>query len=180
LLKYVRSRSEKLISNFFGWINFGFGLLAALAGGMVLRGIFLRTLSSASTVRFLGWSLFASLAGLMPLAHHLRPVQLICMLSVYCSAAAIVAWLKFGLVGRSRRIFVLSVTAVLYFDIVFVATRIFRNPPLFTVPLAQPLPFLQLVQIVFAAAFIGLGILAVRKCRIEPARVPALGKFRHI
>jgi hypothetical protein len=102
------------------------------------------------------------------------------MLSVYCSAAAIVAWLKFGLLGRSRRIFVLSVTAILYFDIVLVATRIFRNPPLFTVPIAQPLPFLQVVQIVFAAAFIGLGILAVRKCRIEPARVPALGKFRHI
>jgi hypothetical protein len=165
--------------NIFGWINLAFGLFAALAGGIVLRGIFLRTLSSASTVRFLRWSLVASLAGLMPLTRHLTPVQEICILSVYCSAAAIVAWLKFGLVGGSRRIFGLSVTAVLYIDVVLVATRIFRNPPLFTAPLAQPLLSFQLHQILFAGAFIVLGILAVRKCRIEPARVPAVGRFRH-
>lgn len=164
--------------NIFGWITLAFGLFAALAGGIALRGIFMRTLSSRSTVRFFRWSLVASLAGLMPLTRHLTPLQQICIASVYCSAAAIVAWLKFGLVGRSRRIFALSVTAVLYFDIVFVATRIFRNPPLFTAPLADPLPFFQLAQILFAAAFIVLGILAVRKCRIEPARVPALG-VRH-
>jgi hypothetical protein len=165
--------------NFFGWMNLAFGFLAALAGAIVLRGIFHRKLSSASTVRFLRWSLFASLAGLMPLTRHLTPVQQICMVSVYCSGAAIVAWLRFGLVGRSRWIFALSVTAVLYLDIVFVATRIFRNPPLLTARLAQPLPFFQIVQILFAAAFIVLGVLALKKCRIEPAKVPGLGKFRH-
>jgi hypothetical protein len=174
----VTDRRNTLL-NIFGWISVALGFLAALAGGIVLRGIFLRTLSSASTVRFLRWSLLASLAGLMPLTRHLTPVQQVCILSVYCSAGAIVAWLKFGLVGRSRRIFALFVTAVLYIDVVLVATRIFRNPPLFTAPLARPLPFFQVVQIVFAAAVIVLGILAVRKCRIEPAGVPAVGKFRH-
>jgi hypothetical protein len=175
----VYSESEEHMMILFGWINLAFGLLAALAGVIVLRGVFRRTLSSASTVRFLRWSLIASLAGLMPPTRHLTPVQLICMVSVYCSGAAIVAWLKFGLVGRSRRIFALSVTAILYFDIVFVATPIFRNPPLFTARLAQPLPFFQFVQILFASAFIGLGVLALKKCRIEPAEVPGLGKFRH-
>jgi hypothetical protein len=165
--------------NIFGWINVAFGLVAAVAGGIVLRGVFHRTLSSTSTVRFLRWSLVASLAGLMPLTHHLTPVQQICIVSVYFSAAAIIAWLKFGLLGRSRRVFALSVTAVLYFDVVLVCTRIFRNAPLFTAPLAHPLRTFQLHQIVFAAAFIVLGILAVRKCGIDPARVPALGKFRH-
>jgi len=163
----------------FGWINVAFGLLAVVAGVIVLRGVFHRALSSASTVRFLRWSLVASLAGLLPLTRHLTPVQQICILSVYCSGAAIVAWLKFGLVGRSRWIFALSVTGALYFDVVFVATRLFRNPPLFTTPVAIPLPFFQLVQILFAAAFIALGIVAVKKCRIEPARLGALGKLRH-
>lgn len=153
------------MTNLFGWINLAFALLAAFAGVIVLRGVFHRPLSSASTVRFLQCSLVASLAGLMPLTCHLTPVQQICMLSVYCSAAAIVAWLKFGLVGRSRRIFAVAVTAVLYFDIVFVATRLFRNPPLFTAPFIKPLPLFQLVQILFAAAFIVLGILAVKTCR---------------
>ena len=150
--------------NLFGWINLSFGLLAAIAGVIVLHGVFHRPLNSAPTVRFLQFSLVASLAGLMPLSHHLTPVQQICMISVYCSAAAIVAWLKFGLIGPSRLIFALSLTAVLYFDIVFVATRVFRHPPLLTAPMA-PFSLLRLIQILFAAGFIVLGILAVRSCR---------------
>lgn len=172
------SESEEHMMILFGWINLAFGLLAAFAGVIVLRGVFKRTLSSASTVRFLRWSLVASLAGLMPMTRHLTPVQQTCIVSVYCSGAAIIAWLKFGLVGRSRRVFALSVTGVLYFDLIFVATRLFRNPPLFTAPLANPLALFQFAQILFAAAFIVLGILAVRKCRIEPAKMP--GTLRHI
>ena len=165
--------------NVFGWINVAFGLVAAVAGVAVLRGVFHRPLSSAATVRFLQCSLIASLAGLMPMTRHLTPVQQICMLSVYCSAAAIVAWLKFDLAGSARRIFAVAITAVLYFDIVFVATRLFRNPPLFTVPMGQPFSVFRLIQILFAGAFVVLGILAVRKCRSDPASVSALGKFRH-
>lgn len=168
------------MKNLFGWINLAFGLLAAFAGVIVVHGVFQRALSSASTVRFLRWSLVASLAGLMPLTRHLTPIQQACMVSVYCTGAAIIAWRKFGLVGRSRRIFALSVTGILYFDVVFVATRLFRNPPLFTAPIANPLPLFQVGQILFAAAFAVLGILVARKCGIEPARMPALGKFKPI
>ena len=162
--------------NIFGWINFAFGLFAALAGVIVLCGVFHRRLSSTSTVRFLRWSLIASLAGLMPLTRHLTPVQQICILSVYCSGAAIAAWLKFGLLGRWRGIFALSVTAVLYLDFALVFTRLFRNSLLFTPSPAQSFSFFQLVQFLFAVAFIVLGILAVWKCRIEPAKLPTLGK----
>src|ERR1700757_4267740 len=89
--KHRRSRSEEQILNIFAPINLGFGLLAAVAGCTVLGGLFQRPLSSTSTARFLRWSLVASLAGLMPFTRHLMPVQQVCMLSVYCSAAAIVA-----------------------------------------------------------------------------------------
>jgi hypothetical protein len=160
----------------FEWINVAFGLFAAVAGVIVLRGVFRRRLSRASTVRFLRWSMIASLAGLMPLAHHLTPVQQICILSVYCSGAAIVAWLKFGLLGRWRTIFALSVTAVLYFDCAFLSIRIFRNSLLFTPSATQSFSFFQLVQFLFAAGFIVLGILAARKCQIETANMPAPGK----
>src|ERR1700749_1579586 len=107
--------------NIFGWINLTFGLLGAVAGVIVLRGVFHRPLSSASTVRFLMGSLIASLAGLMPLTRHLAPGQLICMLSVYCSAAVSVAWLKVGRARQGRRSFTLGLPAVLEFGIVFVA-----------------------------------------------------------
>ena len=165
--------------NFFGWMNLAIGILAAIAGVAVFRGVFRRSLSAASAVRFLKWSLFAGVAGLMPLSRHLAPLQQICMVSVYCSGAAIVAWLKFGLVGRSRSIFALSLTSVLYFDIVSVFTQLFRTPSLSTMRLMQPQPFFQFVQFLFAAAFIVLGVLAMRKFRIEPDRMSVLGKFRH-
>jgi hypothetical protein len=165
--------------NIFGCINLTFGLLGAVAGVIVLRGVFHRPLSSGSTVRFLMGSLFASLAGLMPLTRHVTPVQLICMLSVYCSAAATVAWLKFGLARHWRQIFTLCLTAILYFDIIFVATRLFKTPPLLTAPLTKPLASFQLAQILFAGAFIVLGILAARKCPNGPASVTSLGKLSH-
>src|ERR1700676_4725271 len=119
--------SEEHMMDPFGWINVALGLLAAVAGVIVLCGMFQRRLSCASTVRFLRWSLIASLAGPLPLTHHLTPVQQICILSGYCAGAAIVAWLKFGLLGRWRTIFALSVTAVLYFDCAFLSIRIFRT-----------------------------------------------------
>ena len=160
----------------FGWINGALGLLAAVAGVIVLRGVFQRRLSCASTVRFLRWSLIASLAGLMPLTHQLTAVQQICILSVYCSGAAIVAWLKFGLLGHWRTIFALSVTAVVYFDCVFLSIRIFRDSLLFTPSTTQSFSFFQLVKFLFAAGFIVLGILAARKCQTEAANLPAPGK----
>lgn len=167
--------------NILGVINLAFGALAAVAGVIVLRGVFCGHLGSASTVRFLRCSLIASLAGLLPLTHHLTPVQKICIASVYLSAAAIIAWLKFGLMGRSRRIFALSMTAVLYFDLVSVATQLFRNPPLFTATLAKPLPWFQLIQILFAAAFVVLGILALSKSRTEQvASLPDKGGTHRI
>ena len=165
--------------NILGWVNLAFGALAAIAGVIALRGVFHTSLSSKSAGRFLLWSLIACIAGLMPLTRHLTPVQQTCMISVYCSAAAIVAWLKFGLLGHSRLIFAVAVTAVLYFDLVFVFTRILGNPPLFTTPLAQPLPLFQCAQILFAAGFLVLGILAARKCRTVRRETPPLDRFSH-
>jgi len=92
----VCSGSEEHTLNFFEWITLTFALLVALAGGMVLRGVFLGTLSSRATVRFLRLSLVASLAGLMPLTRHLTPVQPICILSVYCSAHPTLAAIPHG------------------------------------------------------------------------------------
>ena len=164
--------------NIFGWLNPALALLAASAGAVVLHGIFRAALSGRATLRFFRWSLIASIAGLMPLSRHLAPIQKISILCVYCSGAAIIAWLRFGLQGRSRGIFALCVTAVLYSDLVFVFTRLFRDAPLFTAPLRQPLPFFQFAQIVFATAFIGLGILVVRKCRTDQATASTIVRVR--
>ena len=165
--------------NVFRWVNLAFGILGASTGVIALRGVIQTRLSSASVVRFFRWSLIASIAGLLPVARHIAPLQQICIISVYCSAAAVICWRKLCLVGRARQIFAACVTAVLYFDFGYVFTWIFKNPPLLTVPLAQPLPPFQVLQILFAFAFIVIGVLAVRGCRIDPARTSALGKFTY-
>ena len=164
------------MTNIFRWINAVCGFFAALIGLIVLRGVFHRRLSRVSTMRFLRWSLIASLAGLMPITRDLTPVQQICIPSVYCAGAAIVAWLKFGLLGRWRGIFALSVTAVLYFDCAFVSTRFFGNSLLFTPSTALSFWLFQHVQFLLAAGFVVLGMLAARKCGGEPVKLSTLGK----
>lgn len=148
----------------FKWISIGLGAAAAIAGIVVLRGVFRRRLSSASTVHFLRGSLIADVVGLMPLTRYLTPVQRICMLSVFCAGSAIVSWLRFGLLGRWRGIFVLSVTALTYFDVVFVSTRLFGQWSLFTPSGTQPFGMLQIIQSLITAGFIAAGIQAVRRC----------------
>jgi len=148
----------------FGWINIAFALLAMASGAIVMRGLLKSTLSSKSTVRFLKFSLIASLAGLLPITRHLAPIQGICMVSVYCSAIAIVAWLKFHLAGHWRPAFALFGTIVLYLNVVSVSIQLFGLDPV-----AQSLTVFPMVQFFLAAIFTVLAMLAVERCHAVPA-----------
>ena len=110
------------------WINFAFGVLAVGYGAIVLRGVLRGTLRYKWPIRFLACSLLASLAGLLPFTFRLAPMQQICMLTVYCSAVAITAWLKFHLFEIWRAVFVFSVTAVLYLDVLSGSLQLFTEP----------------------------------------------------
>jgi hypothetical protein len=152
------------------WINLAFGVLATGYGTLVVRGVLRRSLRGKWPTRFLACSLLASLAGLLPFTLHLAPIQQICMVTVYCTAVAIAAWLKFHLFGIWRPVFALSVTAVLYLDVVSWAVQLFTNSRLFATALAGPLSAFHVIQFVFAALFVVLGVLAVKKCHAEPTR----------
>ena len=152
------------------WINFAFGVLAVGYGAIVLRGVLRGTLRYKWPARFLACSLLASLAGLLPFTFRLAPMQHICMISVYCSAVAIAAWLKFRLFGIWRAVFAFSVTAVLYLDVLSGSVQLFTNSRLFSSALAGPFSVLQVLQFVFTVLFGVLGVLAVRKCHAHPTR----------
>lgn len=152
------------------WINVAFGVLATGYGVVVLRGVLRGTLRRKWPERFLVCSLLACLTGLLPLARHLTPIQHICMLSVYCSAAAVAAWLKFHLSGIWRPVFAFSVTGVLYLDVVSGSMRVFTIARLFTGAVEGPFSAFHAVQFVLAVAFAALGVLAVRKCRADQPR----------
>jgi hypothetical protein len=152
------------------WINAVFGMLATGYGMIVVRGVVRGTLRSKWPARFLVYSLLASLAGLPPLTRHITPLQHICMLSVYCSAAAVAAWLKFHLFGFWRPVFALSVTSVLYLDLVSGSLQLLTIAHLFISRLEEHFWAFRVLQFGLAAVFGVLGALALRNPRPEPTR----------
>ena len=152
------------------WINLAFGVLAVGYGAIVLRGVLKGTLRGKWPKRFLACSLLASLAGLLPFTLRLAPIQQICMVSVYCSAVAIAAWLKFHLFGIWRPVFAFSVTAVLYLDVLSGSVQLFTNSRLFATALAGPFSAFHVIQFFFTVLFAVLGVLVARKCHAEPTR----------
>jgi hypothetical protein len=148
-----------------GWIQVVLGLLAIGFGAIVLRGVLRVALSGNRVVWFLRCSLIAALAGLLPLTRHLSPIQGICMLSVYCAGAAVLAWRKFRLAGLWRSVFAFFIVAVLYLNVVSVSILLFKYPPVFVMAPAESGSLFEIAQFFFASVFAVLGVLAVRMCR---------------
>jgi hypothetical protein len=155
-----------------GGIQVVFGLLAVGYGVMVMRGVLRVALSGKRARRFLIYSLFASLAGLLPLGHQLSLNQGICMLSVYCSGVVVLACLKFHLAGMWRAIFAFSITVVLYLNVVSLLNQLFNHSPLFATAISGTCSVLEITQFLLAAFFVVLEVLAVRKCHAKSARFP--------
>jgi hypothetical protein len=150
-----------------GCIQVLLGLLAIGSGAIVLPGVLHFKLSGNRVVRFLRYSLIASVAGLLPLTPHLSPSQGICMLSVYCAGAAVLAWRRFRLAGRWRSVFSLSLVAVLYLNVVSVSIRLFEHSVLFAMASMDSGLHFKVAQLLGASVFAVLGVLAVRRCHAQ-------------
>jgi hypothetical protein len=158
--------------NILGCIQVVFGLLAVGCGVMVMHGVLRVALSGKRARRFLIYGLIASLAGLLPLSHHLSPNQAICMLSVYCTGVVVLACLKFHLAGMWRAVFAFSITVVLYLNVVSLLNQLFNHSPLFATAISGTYSVLEIAQFLLAAFFVVLEVLAVRKCHGKPASFP--------
>jgi hypothetical protein len=152
-----------------GWIHVVLGLFAIGSGAIVLRGVLRVALSCNRVVRFLRYSLLASVAGLLPLTRPPSPIQGICMLSVYCVGAVVLAWRKFHLAGLWRPVFAFFIVAVLYLNVLSVSIRLFVHPALFAMASTESGPCLEIAQLLFASVFAVLGVLAVRMCHAQRA-----------
>jgi len=149
------------------WISVCLELLAIGYGAIVLRGILRRSLSRAWVVKFLRWSLLASIAGLLPPVRHFAPIQGVCMLSVYCSGGAILAWLQFRLAGIWRPVFAFLMTTVLYLNTVSISLQMFKHCPFFTAGSIAFSSCCEITQVCFAVTFAVLSVLAVMSCHAE-------------
>jgi hypothetical protein len=159
-------------------IQIVFGLLAIGSGAFVLLGVFRKAHRCKWTVRFLEFSLFASIAGLLPLTHRLTLLQATCMLSVYCSGVVVLACHKFRLVGFWRPFFALFITVILYLNVVSVSIQLFNHALSFVTATTKSHMYFEITQLLLAAFFAVMGVMAVRKCPPEPAHQPERFTFR--
>jgi hypothetical protein len=150
-----------------GWIQVVLGLLAIGSGAIVLRGVLRVAPSGSRVVRFLEYSLTASLVGLLPLTGHLSPIQKICMLSVYCSGAIVLAWRRFHLAGLWRPVFAFMIVAVLYLNVDSVAIQLFNHLPFSAMAATNAGSHFRIVQFFLASVFAVLGVLAVKRCHAQ-------------
>ena len=153
--------------NILGWIQGVLGLLAIGSGAIVLRGVLRVALNGSRVIRLLEYSLIASVAGLLPITGHLSPTQGICMLSVYCVAAVVLAWRKFHLAGRWRPIFAFFIVAVLYLNVVSVSIQLLNHSPLFAMAASEAGAHFGIIQFFLTSAFAVLGVLAVKRCHAQ-------------
>jgi len=124
--RHTRGKDMKSI----GCIQVLLGLLAIGSGTIVLHGVLKVKLSG---IAWSGFKIQPDCECSRPPASnsHLSPIQGICMLSVYCAGAAVLAWRKFRLAGLWRSVFSLSVVAVLYLNVVSMSIRLFEHSVLF-------------------------------------------------
>lgn len=146
------------------WIHVALGLLAIGSGAIVLRGLLRVPLSANRVVRFLRYSLIASLAGLLALTNHLSLIQGSCMLTVYCAGAVVLAWRTFRLAGLWRPVFAFLLVALLYLSVVSVSMRLFKYSMLFAITSTESNSRSEIAQFFFASVFAVLVVLAQTKC----------------
>ena len=108
------------------------GLLAIGAGTKVLFGLLIGELIEKWAVLFLRCTLAASVIGLFFPLDDFALVQRCSMLAVYVSGVAILAWRKFHLSGVWHSIFALTITTVLYLNVVVAIDQLFEQMFRFT------------------------------------------------
>lgn len=160
------------------YIRIVFGLLAIGSGAIVLHGVFRKALRCRRTVRFLEFSLMASIAGLLPLTHRLTPLQATCMLSVYCSGVVVLACQKFRLAGLWRPFFAFFIAMILYLNVVSLSIQLFNHALLFMTATAKAHTHFEITQLLLAVFFAVMGVIAVRRCPPEPAHLRDRFTFR--
>lgn len=149
-----------------------FALIAIGSGAIVVVGLLTQELLDEWAVRFLKYSLATSVTGLLfqlfPF-HHLTSTHRASMLSVYLSGAAILAWRKFHLSGTWSSIFVMSISVVLYLDLLVVMVQVFNHIPslMALAPTQSESPFV-VTELVVLMPFVIYGIVAAKRFHYDP------------
>jgi hypothetical protein len=139
-------------------------LVAIGAGTRVLFGLLTGELIDKWAVRFLRSTIAASVIGLLLSLHDFTVVQGCSMLAVYASGVAILAWRKFHLSGVWHSIFALTITTVLYLNVVVAIDQVFEQMFRFTRLAAAQFELTSwATQCFVMVLFAVIGIVAVKR-----------------
>jgi hypothetical protein len=139
-------------------------LLAIGAGTIVLFGLFTGELIDQWAGLFLKCALATSVTGLLFPLHDFTLVEMCSMLSVYVSGMAILAWRKFHLSGVWRSVFALTITIVLYLNVVVAVDPVFEQISRFMgLAPSQSELAARATQFLVMVLFAVIGIVAVKR-----------------
>jgi len=139
-------------------------LVAIGAGTKVLFGLLAGELIEKWAVLFLRCTLAASVIGLFFSLDDFGLVQRCSMLAVYVSGVAILAWRRFHLSGVWHSIFALTITTVLYLNVIVAIDQVFEQ--MFRFTKLAPAQFeltSRATQCVVMVLFAVIGIVAAKR-----------------
>jgi hypothetical protein len=139
-------------------------LVAIGAGTKVLFGLLAGQLIEKWAVLFLRCTLAASVIGLFFSLDDFGLVQRCSMLAVYVSGVAILAWRRFHLSGVWHSIFALTITTVLYLNVIVAIDQVFEQ--MFRFTKLAPAQFeltSRATQCVVMVLFAVIGIVAAKR-----------------
>lgn len=141
------------------------------SGSVVMYGFLKGKSLNTWTAIFLTTTTLTSVTGFGFPFTHLLPSHKVGILSLIVLAVTIPARYVFHLAGPWRRTYVIGSTIALYFNVfVLVAQSFLKVPALKALaPTQTEAPF-AVAQVAVLAAFVVLGVFAVKRFRLEPVR----------
>jgi hypothetical protein len=144
-------------------------LVGVGSGFLVVYGMLLGKRFDGATAIFLVSTILTSLTGFLFPFEHLLPSHVVGAVSLVALAIAVVARYSLHLVRAWRSTYVICAVLALYLNVFVLVVQIFLKVPAAhaLAPTQKEPPFL-IVQLVVLVAFVVLGIVAVKKFRLEP------------
>jgi hypothetical protein len=143
-------------------------LIGIGSGLVVVFGLLTAKRLKSWTAIFLVTTVLTSATGFLFPFHGFKPSYAVGILSLIVLAVAIVALYAGHLAGAWRWIYIVTAVIALYFNVfVLVAQSFDKVPALKALAPTQSEPPFAIAQLIVLAIFIVLGILSVRRFRVE-------------
>ena len=154
----------------FTFLHVLISLVGIGSGLVVLAGFLTNRRLDRWTAIFLTTTVATSLTGFGFPVDHVMPSHIVGSISLVALAFAIAARYKFQMLRAWRWVYVVSAVMALYLNcFVLVVQSFLKVPALHALAPAQTEPPFAIAQLIVLAAFLGLGVAAVKKFQNKPA-----------